>query len=328
MLETSASTRPSTLPGERWDLYRTLAEPLRLRLLALVAEEELAVGELAELLKESQPNVSRASTPLREASLVVARREGTRVFLRLAEEAAKDVVVADALTSGRALAEKDGSLARVKEVVEARDLAVRAYFDAPKTRDPEALERPAAELGAYIFSSSRHRHEVALDAGTGEGGLLDVLCPMYLRVIAVDRARAQLDVARARVAARGHRNVKFIEGDLGSAEVKKAVGHGVDTIYAVRLLHHAAKPALLVASMAKLLKKGGSIVALDYAKHEDEKMRDQGDLWLGFTPEELGAMARPAGLVVESFEAIPKELIPEGPDAHLPWQSIRFKNVG
>src|ERR1700709_1972574 len=63
MLETATS---STSSQERWDLYRTLAEPLRLRLLALVGEEELAVGELAELLKESQPNVSRAWTPLRD----------------------------------------------------------------------------------------------------------------------------------------------------------------------------------------------------------------------------------------------------------------------
>src|ERR1700690_4122724 len=101
MLETATSSTSSTASiPERWDLYRTLAEPLRLRLLALVAEEELAVGELAELLKESQPNVSRAWTPLRDAGLVVARREGTRVFLSVREEAASDVVVADALKSG------------------------------------------------------------------------------------------------------------------------------------------------------------------------------------------------------------------------------------
>ena len=68
-----ASLRAQAPSLDRWDLYRTLAEPLRLRLLALVAEEELAVGELADLLKESQPNVSRAWTPLRDAGLVVAR---------------------------------------------------------------------------------------------------------------------------------------------------------------------------------------------------------------------------------------------------------------
>ncbi|MEO8875298.1 MAG: metalloregulator ArsR/SmtB family transcription factor, partial [Polyangiaceae bacterium] len=134
----SASSPPATTPKdpgkdlppkgqaktqERWDLYRTLAEPLRLRLLALVADEELAVGELAELLQESQPNVSRAWTPLRDAGLVAARRDGTRVFVRLREGAAEDAVVLDALTSGRALVEKDGSLARVSQVVAARDLA-------------------------------------------------------------------------------------------------------------------------------------------------------------------------------------------------------------
>ena len=48
----------------RWELYRVLAEPVRLRLLALAAEEELAIGELAGLLSESQPNVSRHVAPL------------------------------------------------------------------------------------------------------------------------------------------------------------------------------------------------------------------------------------------------------------------------
>jgi ArsR family transcriptional regulator len=325
MLETATSTASSpALATERWDLYRTLAEPLRLRLLALVAEEELAVGELAELLKESQPNVSRAWTPLRDAGLIAARREGTRVFLSVREGAADDVVVGDALKSGRALAEKDGSLARVREVVDARDQAVRAYFDAPRERDPEALKRPPPELGAYLYGISRFREETALDAGTGDGGLLDVLCPMFSRVIAVDRSKAQLEAAKSRTTLRGFRNVKFIEGDLHSADVKKVVGHGVDAVFAVRLLHHAAKPADLMKTMAKLLAPGGRIVALDYAKHDDEKMREQGDLWLGFGESDLRSLAKGAGLTLESAKPIAANLVPPGPDAHLPWESFVF----
>jgi DNA-binding transcriptional ArsR family regulator len=63
-------------PHPRWELYRVLAEPVRLRLLALASEEELAVGELAGLLGESQPNVSRHLTPLKQAGLVLVRRGG------------------------------------------------------------------------------------------------------------------------------------------------------------------------------------------------------------------------------------------------------------
>ncbi|MDB4947293.1 MAG: Transcriptional regulator, ArsR family / Methyltransferase fusion, partial [Labilithrix sp.] len=92
-------------PHTRWELYRVLAEPVRLRLLALAAEDELAIGELAGLLGESQPNVSRHLTPLKQAGLVLVRREGTRALVRIAEAAAADPVVADALASGRALCE-------------------------------------------------------------------------------------------------------------------------------------------------------------------------------------------------------------------------------
>src|ERR1700754_1956520 len=93
----------------RWELYRVLAEPMRLRLLALAAEEELAIGELTVLLGESQPNVSRHVAPLKQASLLLMRRQGTRAFVRIAEAAAADPVVADALASGRSLCEADGS---------------------------------------------------------------------------------------------------------------------------------------------------------------------------------------------------------------------------
>ena len=51
------------------DLFRLLGDEDRLRLLALCREEELTVGELATLLGESQPQVSKKSQPLRDAGI-------------------------------------------------------------------------------------------------------------------------------------------------------------------------------------------------------------------------------------------------------------------
>ena len=65
----------------RVDLYRLLADPGRLQILALCAEEELSVGELGSLLNESQPQVSRRVAPLRQGGLLEARRDGTRTWL-------------------------------------------------------------------------------------------------------------------------------------------------------------------------------------------------------------------------------------------------------
>ncbi len=76
---------PSAL-ASRWELYRVLAEPVRLRLLALAAAEELTIGELADILGESQSNVSRHVAPLKQRRLLVSvRRQGTRALVRLGE---------------------------------------------------------------------------------------------------------------------------------------------------------------------------------------------------------------------------------------------------
>src|SRR4051812_38608275 len=116
------------IAAARWELYRLLGEPVRLRLLALASEEELAIGELADLLQEGQPNVSRHVAPLKKAGLVSVRKHGTRVLVRLSERAERDPVVADGLRAGRHLCEQDGSLARVPEILAQRDASAREFF--------------------------------------------------------------------------------------------------------------------------------------------------------------------------------------------------------
>src|SRR5262245_56003091 len=121
---------------------------MRLRLLALAAQEELSIGELAELLEESQPNVSRHLAPLRRLGLLTERRQGTRVLLRLAESAQADAVVADALAAGRELCEPDGAFERIAELVRRRDVPAREFF-ARSAEDSEELAAPD-EVGAYL----------------------------------------------------------------------------------------------------------------------------------------------------------------------------------
>src|SRR5262245_22748503 len=100
-------------------------------MLALCGAEELAIGELAELLDESQPNVSRHTKALREAGLLALRKQGRWVFLRLTGGVSSDPVVGDALDAGRALCEEDGSLEAIPRVIAARDEAARAFFAQP-----------------------------------------------------------------------------------------------------------------------------------------------------------------------------------------------------
>ncbi|MGH7438747.1 MAG: ArsR/SmtB family transcription factor [Polyangiaceae bacterium] len=313
---------PSSPP--RWELYRVLAEPLRLKLLALAAEEELSIGELAELLGESQPNVSRHAAALRQAALVRDRREGTRTLLRVAPEVTGDPVVTDALASGRALCEGDGVFARVADVVRAREAAGREFFARPRAPRDARADAPPSEIAAYIAAIAPliPRRSLAVDAGTGDGPLLEVLSPIYERVIAIDRSDAQIALARERTVARGFANVTLLRAELDGKELRRVVGPGADAVFASRVLHHASQPARVVVQLASLCGAGGSLVLIDYARHDDESMREQADAWLGFDPAALRRFARAAGLTDVHVTKLPAPFCGDGPDKHLPWQVL------
>ena len=63
------------------DIFRALADPSRLRIVQLLREMELSVGEIAQVLGQSQPRVSRHIKVLVDAGLALRRREGSSIFL-------------------------------------------------------------------------------------------------------------------------------------------------------------------------------------------------------------------------------------------------------
>ena len=312
----------SALDG-RWQLYRLLSDPFRLRLLALASVEELALGELAELLSESQPNLSRHAAPLRQAGLLSERKQGTRTLVRLPLEALADAVVRDAVSAGRALCEQDGSIARIADIVRGRDEKTREFFaKAPREAADLGL---APELPAYlsVLGALLPHRELAVDAGTGDGVLLDLLAPVFSRVVAVDRSAAQLERAARRIKHRGYANVELLQTELGAKELKVRVGAGADVVVAARVLHHAPRPRVALAELGGLLVRGGKLLVIDYARHTDEQMAAaQADVWLGFEAGELLDLCREADLVDARVFPIPQSYAAPAIDGHVGWQLL------
>ncbi|HEX2872288.1 MAG TPA: metalloregulator ArsR/SmtB family transcription factor [Polyangiaceae bacterium] len=307
----------------RWQLYRLLSDPFRLRLLALAGVEELALGELADLLGESQPNVSRHAAPLRQAGLLAERKQGTRTLVRLPVEALSDAVVRDAVAAGRALCVEDGSLERVAAILRGRDEKTREFF-AKASRDSAELGL-APELPAYLaaFGALLPRRELAVDAGTGDGVLLDLLAPVFKRVIAVDRSAAQLERASRRVKQRGYVNVELVQAELGAEELLARTGQGADVVVAARVLHHAPLPRVALAELSGLLLPGGKLLVIDYARHTDEQMAAaQADVWLGFEADELLELSREAGFQDARVVPIPQSFAVAASDGHVGWQLL------
>ncbi|MBK7535256.1 MAG: methyltransferase domain-containing protein, partial [Myxococcales bacterium] len=285
----------------------------RLRLLALCQEEELTVGELATLLDESQPQVTKKSQPLREAGLLSARRDGTRTLLRAA--IAEDAVVSAALEEGRALCLKDGSLARVAAVVAQREEVSRRFFDEkPAAAEGEVATTLDHELLSWlpVLAPLLPGRALAVDVGTGEGTLLPLLSPLYERVVAVDRSPARLARCGARLATWGLPNVRLREGHVEDPDLLREISSrgGADLVLMARVLHHAARPAESITAAARMLRAGGHLLLVDYLPHEEESMRDQGDVWLGFDPGKLRAWIEGAGLEVSSCHPLPAAASP------------------
>jgi ArsR family transcriptional regulator len=237
-------------------------------------------------------------------------------------------VVVEAVAEGRRLCEADGSLARLPLLVAARAEPSLQFFDdeeagdsavAVTADDPSPVLAHLAALGPLL-----PERRLAIDVGCGDGFLLDVLAPLYERVIAVDRSPAQLARCARRVRERGYAHVRLYNGPFDDTELFRQVDEqgGADLVYASRLLHHVPQPARAVGAFCRLLRPGGHLVLLDYLPHEDEDMRQQGDVWLGFSEQDLGAPCLAAGLEVLAHHPIPDAWHPNGADKHLRWQAL------
>jgi len=155
--------------------------------------------------------------------------------------------------------------------------------------------------------------------------MLDVLAPVFERVIAVDRSRAQLSQASARLKDREFTNVSLVHGAYDNVDLiaqSDRLG-GADLVFAGRVLHHAPKPSIAMKDFARLLKKGGHLIVLDYMTHTDEKMREEeADVWLGFSKDELTTLAEESGLHVLAHNTLSPAFHRSGKDAHLMWHTL------
>jgi SAM-dependent methyltransferase len=292
------------MAAARADLFRLLGDEDRLRLLALCDADELTVGELATLLDESQPQITRKSQPLRDARLLHERRDGTRTLLRA--DAQHDSVMAAALEAGRSLCLAEGRLARVPVVVAQREETARKIFAEAKL--PAGVVSDAAHAAPLssllpllpMLSPLLPGHALAVDVGTGEGVLLPLLSPIYDRVIAVDRSPARLARAAERISTLGLPNVRLREAEVDDANLAQEIGRvgGADLVVLARVLHHAARPQDLVTSAARLLRRGGHLVLVDHIPHDDETLREHGHVWLGFDAPKMRHFLEAAGLRV------------------------------
>ena len=293
---------------EAWSTrLKVFADATRVRLLALLAREELTVAELSAITQLAQPRVSTHLAKLKEAGLVRDRRAGVSAYYRFDEDNL-DTVQRELWRSLREgsddpLLRQDAE--RVPSVLALRaaeqNWADTVAGDMERHYSPgrtwEALARtalPLLETGDV------------LDIASGDGVLAELLAPHAHRYVCVDASERVVAAAAERL--RRYANVEVREGDMHALPFKDA---SFDLVVLMHALTYAAKPAQAVAESARVLRKGGRMLLSSLARHEHRNVVEAyGHQNLGFSEKELRKFAETAGLRIASCETVTRERRP------------------
>jgi len=280
------------------NLFRTLSDGTRIRLLALLESEELTVAELAAITQLAQPRVSTHLARLKELDLVRDRRAGVSAYYRFNLDA-------------------DAALLALWQSL--RNATVDPLLQDDRARLPAVLARRATEENwADSVAGDMERHYSpgrtwetlgrsltrllnlgdVLDVASGDGVLAELLSPQARTIHCVDTSPRVVEAAQKRLA--GHRNVTVALGDMHALAFPAA---RFDLVLLMHALTYTERPKLVLAEAARVLRPGGLVLASTLGKHGHAKAVEPFDHRnLGFTTAELGKLGKAAGLQVLSAE--------------------------
>ncbi len=300
---------------------KAAGEETRLRVLALLAEAELTVSDLTDILRQSQPRISRHLKLLAEAGLVERFREGTWAFFRLAEHGGGAELA-------RALLERldpaDHTIARdrarLASVRQARAAAAQAYFRAHAAEwdrirklhvaDDAVEEAIRAALADKPFRS-------LLDLGTGTGRMLELFGPEIERGLGLDLSLDMLLLARDRLERSGLKHCSVRQGDIYDLPIGN---DSFDVVIVHQVLHFLDDSARAIKEAARVLRPGGRLLVVDFAPHEQEFLREQfAHRRLGFAPETVAQWMTASGLEPVLHKSLAPEPGSEGEIAVSLW---------
>lgn len=293
---------------------KLLSDPTRLRLLALLSREELAVQELTAITGLAQSRVSNHLSLLKRSGLVRDRREGSWSFHSLVEPAPTapltpelcDAVLRPFVESEAGQADAQ-ALERVRE--QRRERSRRAHDELADRWVELGQEFRTGALRGEALGALAPRELAVADLGCGAGFLTSYLAERFARVIAVDHAERMLDAARRRVPGP---HVEFRQGDL---ERLPLTDGEVDAAFANLVWHHVADMDGAARELLRVVRPGGRAVITDLLPHDEEWMREaMGDLRLGVRADAVVAALVRAGFVDVAHEPVHDGYRVEGPD--------------
>lgn len=293
---------------------KAAAEATRLRILRLLAETELTVSELTEILRQSQPRLSRHLRLLAEAGLVERFREGSWAFFRLGEHGTPADIARTLITR---LDGNDPTIARDHErltaVRHARTAAAQNYFrrhaaEWDRIRKLHVADEAVEHAVRAALAGKPIR--ALLDLGTGTGRMLELFAAEIERGIGLDLSLDMLALARARLDRAGLKHCSVRHGDIYDLALPR---DSFDVVIIHQVLHFLDDSARAIREAARVLRPGGRLLVVDFAPHDLEFLREQhAHRRLGFAAETVTQWLQAAGL-----DLVQQETLPPGPEGKI-----------
>src|SRR5678815_969654 len=273
------------------DFVRTLkalADPIRLRVLAALAEEELTVGGVQEVVESVQSSVSRNLAILRDAGFVQDRKEGTNVYFSVRQDMPEPAGEFFKSLQARlaTLPEAKEDRARIEDCRRRRLHRSQGYFESV-AGDWERIRKSYFDdrVTSLAIEKLLPRDLILADVGCGTGSLTVELARFAEKVIGVDLSQEMLRRARHVAKERNLRNVEFRRGDALELPLE---ARRVDAAFCVMVLHFLSDPQQAIAELCRITRGEGSVIVVDLVQHNQEWMREQmAHLWLGFERNSL-----------------------------------------
>lgn len=278
------------------NIFRALADPTRLRIVLLLQKMELAVGELAQILDQSQPRISRHIRILDEAGLAERRKEGSWVFLKPGP--ASELEILGRIFRSDKVAKSEQAMqdqAQLSLVRKARAEMAERYFSAHAEEWDaiRSLHLPEAEVERAMLALLKDAPlGKMLDIGTGTGRMVELFGPSARSIIALDKSPEMLRLARAKLleseAVNGSALVQKTElkqGDFNQLPVESCA---VDSVILHQVLHYAQHPEAVLVEVSRVLKSNGFVLIADFAAHDREDLRtEHAHARLGFSDDSM-----------------------------------------